>query len=65
MPKSKRKRRSTNASGYFGVYLRGKRYRAQIQNNGKLENIGTYDTAKKAAKAYDAAAINSADHFQN
>ena len=58
MPKSKRKRRSNSASGYIGVSsTRGKRYRAQITNNGKLENIGTYDTAKKAAKAFDAAAI--------
>ena len=62
MPKSKRKRRSTNASGYFGVTLRkGKKYQAQITNNGKLENIGRYNTlyntAKQAAKEYDAAAI--------
>ena len=57
MPKSKRKRRSNSASGYIGVILRGKRYQAQITNNGKLENIGRYNTAKQAAKAYDAAAI--------
>ena len=35
----------------------GKRYYAQIQNNGKTEYIGTHDTAKQAAKVYDAAAI--------
>ena len=57
MPKSKRKRRSNNASGYFGVTLSGKRYCAKIKNNGKLEYIGTYNTARQAAKAYDAAAI--------
>jgi len=56
MPKIKRKRRSNRASGYFGVTLRGKRYSAYIQV-GKPKYRGTYDTAKQAAKAYDAAAI--------
>ena len=57
MPKSKRKRRSTNASGYFGVKLRGKRYYARIKKNGKEERLGMYGTAKQAAKVYDVAAI--------
>jgi hypothetical protein len=58
MPKSKRKRRSNSASGYIGVTLtKSKRYQAKIKVDGKLENIGTYGTAKQAAKAYDAAAI--------
>jgi hypothetical protein len=56
MPKSKRQRRSNSASGYIGVTLHGKRYQALIRD-GKLKGLGTYDTAKQAAKAYDAAAI--------
>ena len=58
MPKSKRNRRSNNASGYIGVTLRGglKRYCARIYDS-KLEALGTYDTAKQAANAYDTAAI--------
>ena len=58
MPKRKRKARSTNASGYFGVSLSGEKYRVQIRD-GKLKRLGTYDTAKQAAKAYDAAAIEA------
>ena len=50
-------RRSSNASGYFGVTLSGKRYCARIRIDGKKKYIGMYDTAKQAAKAYDAAAI--------
>jgi hypothetical protein len=50
--------RSTNASGYIGVRVRGQRYYAQInKGGGKKEYIGSYDTAKQAAKDYDAAAI--------
>ena len=56
MPKSKRNRRSNSASGYIGVYSSGKKYEAQIRD-GKMKGLGTYDTAKQAAKAYDAAAI--------
>jgi len=46
MPKSKRKRRSNNASGYFGVTLSGKRYQARIRVGKTMNNLGTYDTAK-------------------
>ena len=59
MPKSKRNRRSTSKSGYFGVIkLPSGKYGAQIRVNGTMKNLGSsYDTAKQAAKAHDKEAI--------
>jgi hypothetical protein len=65
MPKSKRcKRRSKNRSGYFGVVknTRGK-YVASIWTNGKNKYLGSYDTAKQAAKAFDREAIKLRKSF--
>ena len=50
--------RTNSATGYVGVYLNGKGYRAQIGNNGEQIYIGSsYDTAEQAANAFDAAAM--------
>ena len=59
MPKSKRRKRSKNKSGYIGVYqTHSGKYQARISINGKLISIGSsYDTAKQAAKAHDKEAI--------
>jgi len=59
MPKSKRKRRSNSKSGYFGVHknTKGNKYSASIKINGKSKSLGSYATAKQAAKAYDKEAI--------
>ena len=59
MPKSKRRKRSKNKSGYIGVYqTQSGKYQARISINGKLISIGSsYDTAKQAAKAHDKEAI--------
>ena len=60
MPKSKqKKRRSESKSGFIGVRKRTSgRYQAEISiGNGKQKSLGSYDTAKQAAKAYDKEAI--------
>ena len=59
MPKSKRKRQSQkNKTGYIGVSkTTSERYQASITINGKSKKLGSYDTAKKAAKAFDKEAI--------
>jgi hypothetical protein len=45
--------RSTNTTGYRGVYKRGERFVAQIFVNKKRTYLGTYDTPKEAAVAYE------------
>jgi hypothetical protein len=59
MPKSKSKRRSKSKDGYIGVRKQSGKYQARIKIkiNGKLKSLGTYDTAKQAAKAFDKEAI--------
>ena len=51
--------RSDNAVGYRGVYKSGKNYQAQIKIGGKNTYIGTYDTAKEAAIAFDRAVLKA------
>ena len=58
MPKSKRRKRTKSKSGYFGVTKTpGGKYQASIMIGGKRKSLGSYDTAKQAAKAYDKEAI--------
>ncbi len=60
--------RSTNTSGYRGVYKssRGKKYEAAIRFNGKNNHLGTFDYAHTAAYAYDSfIIINGSEHTRN
>ena len=62
MPKRKRKNEdgSKKEVKYKGVSKRKSgRFQANIRIDGKLQNIGTFDTAKKAARAYDHAAMQA------
>ena len=57
-PKKKnRNLHSTNTTGYRGVSKKRERFVAQISVNKQKTNLGTYDTPKEAAVAYDRAVI--------
>lgn len=55
-----------NTTGYRGVYLEHGKYRARIMANNVSKSLGTYKTAKEAAKAYDTYVIdNKLNHSIN
>ena len=57
-PTKKRRLASNNSTGYTGVYKTpSKTFRAQINVVGKMKSLGTYDTPKEAALAYDRAVV--------
>ena len=61
MPKRKRKEDDGTKKDkkYKGVEKRGERFLARIRIDGKQKTVGMFDTAKKAARAYDRAAMEA------
>ena len=57
MSGQKRKLSSANTTGYTGVYKNKKRFSAQIKIDRKQKSLGTYDSAKEAALAFDRAVV--------
>lgn len=55
-----------NKSGFKGVHrIRGNKWRASITHQGKIRNLGHYDTAEKAFEAYKIAAREAHGEFAN
>ena len=48
--------RSRPKSGFYGVYAKREKWRAQIRYRGMLQSLGNFDTKEQAAFAYDQAA---------
>ena len=57
MSGQKRKLSSRNTTGYTGVSKNRKRFQAKIRIDGNRKSLGTYDTPKEAALAYDRAVV--------
>ena len=59
------RRPTTNTSGFKGVswFARDSRWVAHIRINGRSTNLGYFDRAEDAAKAYDEAAVQHRGEF--
>jgi len=56
---------SNNTSGYKGVSRNGKRWAANIHEDGRKRHLGTFDTPKEAHAAYCRAAVKLHGDFVN
>ena len=58
-----RKSNDNSPTGFKGVRLQDGRYRARLGKEGKLINLGYYDTPNEAAEAYNEAALKHYGEF--
>ena len=56
-PTKNRRLAVNNTTGYTGVCKSGKNFKAEVQIDRKQQYLGTYETAKEAAVAYDRVGI--------
>ncbi len=56
-------RSKRNKSGFKGVTREGKRWRAEIRNDGAHFYLGSFETAAEAAQAYNEAALKHMGKF--
>ena len=58
-----RGKQSNNTSGFKGVSRLRERWRATIQNNGRWQHLGVFNSREEAARAYDRAAARMHGKF--